>query len=54
MAECIPFEKLVCFALHKKITNVGKTHQLTPGISTAILGVAEPHYDLILNSNRYT
>jgi hypothetical protein len=28
-----------------------KTHQLTPGISTAILGVMEPHQNSIYKSN---
>jgi hypothetical protein len=37
-----PGLKLVRFILHEK-TNVNKTHQLIPGIGTAILGVMEPH-----------
>jgi hypothetical protein len=38
-----PSLKLVHFVLHENTTNVNKTHQLIPGIRTAILGVTEPH-----------
>jgi hypothetical protein len=37
-----PGQKLVHFVLHEK-TEVNKTHQLIPVISTAILVVMEPH-----------
>jgi hypothetical protein len=42
MAPCIPVKKLAHFVLCKK-TEVNKTHHLIPEISTAILGVMEPH-----------
>jgi hypothetical protein len=34
----------VHFVLRGKKTQVNKTHQLITGISTAILGVMEPHW----------
>ncbi len=39
MAPCVPVKSILFF----KKTNVNKTHQLIPGIGTAIFGVMEPH-----------
>jgi hypothetical protein len=43
-----PGQKLARFVLREKTTNVNKTHQLIPGIGTAILGVMEPHCSIVI------
>jgi hypothetical protein len=43
MAACVPVKSLHVLFFTKTMTNVKKTHPLTPGIGTAIFGEMEPH-----------
>jgi hypothetical protein len=43
-----PSHKLARFVPREKTTNVNKTHQLIPGIGTAILGVMETRCSIVI------